>query len=43
LNSRPGLISPDELGSRLDAGDNLVMVDLRQDAGDGKAKIPGSA
>jgi thiosulfate/3-mercaptopyruvate sulfurtransferase len=43
LNSRPGLISPDELGSGLDAGDNLVVVDLRQDAGDGKAKIPGSA
>jgi thiosulfate/3-mercaptopyruvate sulfurtransferase len=32
-----------ELASRLDAGDSLVVVDLRQDAGDGKAKIPGSA
>jgi thiosulfate/3-mercaptopyruvate sulfurtransferase len=43
LESRPGLISADELGSRLDAGERLVVVDLRQNAGDGKAKIPGSA
>jgi thiosulfate/3-mercaptopyruvate sulfurtransferase len=43
MNSRPGLITADELATRLDAGDSLVAVDLRQDAGDGKAKIPGSA
>ena len=41
--SRPGLMSAGELATRLDAGERLVVVDLRQDARDGKAKIPGSA
>jgi thiosulfate/3-mercaptopyruvate sulfurtransferase len=43
MNSRPGLITPEDLVFRLDAADGVVVVDLRQDAADGKAKIPGSA
>jgi thiosulfate/3-mercaptopyruvate sulfurtransferase len=43
LSSRRGLIEPDELVSRLDAGHSLVVVDLRSDAADGRDKIPGSA
>ena len=44
MSSRPGLISASELAARQSAGDtDLVVVDLRQDAGDGRAKIPGSA
>jgi thiosulfate/3-mercaptopyruvate sulfurtransferase len=43
LSSRPGLISTDDLARQLLAGEpQLVVVDLRQDANDGKRKIPGS-
>jgi thiosulfate/3-mercaptopyruvate sulfurtransferase len=44
LSSRPGLVAADELASELEqAGHGLAIVDLRRDADDGRAKIPGSA
>ncbi len=43
MASRPGLISAEELSAELATGGDIMVVDLRQDAGDGRAKIPGSA
>jgi thiosulfate/3-mercaptopyruvate sulfurtransferase len=43
MSSRPGLISAVGLARRVHEGEpDLVVVDLRQDANDGKPKIPGS-
>jgi thiosulfate/3-mercaptopyruvate sulfurtransferase len=44
LNSRPGLVSADQLAAELRQSDSdLRVVDLRQQREDGVAKVPGSA